>query len=49
MINILMPRLKEKFPNYSELIDDKVIYHINPTGKFVIGGPMVILDLLEEK
>ena len=39
MINILMPRLKEKFPNYSELIDDKVIYHINPTGKFVIGGP----------
>ena len=26
MINIAMPRLKEKFPNYSELIDDKVIY-----------------------
>ena len=38
MINILMPRLKEKF-NYSELIDDKVIYHINPTGKFVIEDP----------
>ncbi len=24
----------------SELLDDKTIYHINPTGNFVIGGPM---------
>jgi S-adenosylmethionine synthetase len=24
----------------SELLDDKTIYHINPTGRFVIGGPM---------
>jgi len=23
-----------------ELFDDKIIYHINPTGKFVVGGPM---------
>jgi S-adenosylmethionine synthetase len=23
----------------AELLDDKVIYHINPTGRFVIGGP----------
>ncbi|MEP2447110.1 MAG: methionine adenosyltransferase [Balneola sp.] len=23
----------------SELIDDETIYHVNPTGKFVIGGP----------
>jgi S-adenosylmethionine synthetase len=23
-----------------ELLDDKIIYHINPTGKFVVGGPM---------
>jgi len=23
-----------------ELVDDKIIYHINPTGKFVVGGPM---------
>ncbi len=24
----------------SELLDDRTIYHINPTGRFVIGGPM---------
>ncbi|MAB67188.1 MAG: methionine adenosyltransferase [Bacteroidetes bacterium] len=23
----------------SELIDDETIYHVNPTGKFVVGGP----------
>ena len=39
MINILMPRLKKKFPDYKDLIDDNTVYHINPTGKFVIGGP----------
>ena len=39
MINILMPRLKKKFPDYTDLIDDNTVYHINPTGKFVIGGP----------
>ena len=39
MINILMPRLKNKFPDYKDLIDDNTVYHINPTGKFVIGGP----------
>jgi len=39
MINILMPRLKNKFPYYKDLIDDNTVYHINPTGKFVIGGP----------
>ena len=39
MINILMPRLKKKFPDYKDLIDDNTLYHINPTGKFVIGGP----------
>ena len=39
MINILMPRLKKKFPDYKYLIDDSTVYHINPTGKFVIGGP----------
>ncbi len=30
------PTLK---PEIQALFDDKVIYHINPTGKFVIGGP----------
>ena len=39
MINILMPRLKKKFPDYKDLIDENTVYHINPTGKFVIGGP----------
>lgn len=23
----------------AELVDDKIVYHINPTGKFVVGGP----------
>jgi len=32
--NILIPRV---IP--AELLDDETIYHINPTGKFVIGGP----------
>jgi len=39
MINILIPRVIKKNPNYSYLFDNKIEYHINPTGKFVIGGP----------
>jgi S-adenosylmethionine synthetase len=40
MIQILIPSLKEKLPkNIRELFTDKIKYHINPTGKFVIGGP----------
>ena len=39
MINILIPRVIKKNPNYSHLFDEKIEYHINPTGKFVIGGP----------
>src|SRR5690606_38476814 len=39
MINILIPRLSKKYPEYSYLFTDKIKYHINPTGKFVIGGP----------
>lgn len=34
--------MKEKVVNQvipSELLDDQTIYHINPTGRFVIGGP----------
>jgi S-adenosylmethionine synthetase len=38
--NILMPRVIAQFPERVQaLFDDKIIYHINPTGKFVIGGP----------
>ncbi len=36
---ILIPRMKEKYPKYAHLFNDKIKYHINPTGKFVIGGP----------
>lgn len=40
MIEILMPRVKAQLPKYvQELFTDSIIYHINPTGKFVIGGP----------
>ena len=38
--NILIPRVISKLPNFlKSLFDKKIIYHINPTGKFVIGGP----------
>ncbi len=39
MINILIPRVKAKYKKYAKLFNDKIKYHINPTGKFVIGGP----------
>ena len=31
--------MKKKYPQYAHLFNDKIKYHINPTGKFVIGGP----------
>jgi S-adenosylmethionine synthetase len=38
--DILIPRVKSKLSaEESSLIDDKFILHVNPTGKFVIGGP----------
>ncbi|MEE0978004.1 MAG: methionine adenosyltransferase domain-containing protein, partial [Muribaculaceae bacterium] len=38
--NILIPRVKAALPeNLRGLWDDKLILHVNPTGKFVIGGP----------
>lgn len=37
--NILIPRMKKKYPKYAHFFNDKIKYHINPTGKFVIGGP----------
>ncbi len=39
LISILIPRVKAKYPQYAHLFNDDITYHINPTGKFVIGGP----------
>lgn len=39
LVNILIPRVISKYPQYARLFNDKIEYHINPTGKFVIGGP----------
>ncbi|WP_436514507.1 methionine adenosyltransferase [Ekhidna sp. To15] len=40
IINILIPRVKEKLKEQNQaLFNDQIKYHINPTGKFVIGGP----------
>ena len=39
MIDILIPRVKAKYPKYAHLFNDFIKHHINPTGKFVIGGP----------
>jgi len=36
---ILIPRVIKKYPQYKHLFNNKIKYHINPTGKFVIGGP----------
>jgi S-adenosylmethionine synthetase len=40
VINILIPRVKAKLPERIQvLFGDDIVYHVNPTGKFVIGGP----------
>src|SRR5690554_3482198 len=40
MIHILIPRVKAQLkPELQGLFTDQITYHINPTGKFVIGGP----------
>ena len=39
IINILIPRLINKNPDLEKLFNDNIEYLINPTGKFVIGGP----------
>lgn len=37
---VLIPRVKKQFPeNVQKLFNNDIVYHINPTGKFVIGGP----------
>ncbi len=40
VVNILIPRVKAQLPDHIQaLFNDDIKYHINPTGKFVIGGP----------
>ena len=40
VIHILIPRVKEQCDEkVLALFNDDIIYHVNPTGKFVIGGP----------
>ena len=41
VINILMPRVKAQIssPKVLSLFGDDIKYYVNPTGKFVIGGP----------
>ena len=42
IIEILVPRVKEKYADkkdIAKLFNDKIKYFVNPTGKFVIGGP----------
>lgn len=39
IVSILIPRIIAKYPQYAHLFNAEIQYHINPTGKFVIGGP----------
>src|SRR5580698_6153632 len=39
ILEILIPRVKAKYKKYAHFFNDAIKYHINPTGKFVIGGP----------
>ena len=40
VIALVIPRVKAKLkPELQKLFNDQITYHINPTGKFVIGGP----------
>ena len=40
VINILIPRVKKKLSKKAQnLFNDKIKYHVNPTGIFIIGGP----------
>lgn len=39
VISILIPRVKEKYKKHTRLFNNNIKYHVNPTGKFVIGGP----------
>ena len=37
--SILIPRVIKSYPQYKHFFNNNIKYHINPTGKFVIGGP----------
>ncbi len=40
MIELVIPRVKARLkPSVQALFTDQITYHVNPTGKFVIGGP----------
>ena len=40
VIQIVIPRVKAQLPEHLQhLFTDHITYHVNPTGKFVIGGP----------
>lgn len=39
IVKILIPRVKAKYKKFAKLFNEDIKYHINPTGKFVIGGP----------
>lgn len=40
IISIVIPRVISQLPSHiQKLFNDKITYHVNPTGKFVIGGP----------
>lgn len=40
VVEILVPRVKQRLnPNLHHLFNDQIIFFVNPTGKFVIGGP----------
>ena len=39
IIDVLIPRIKKHYPKYAHFFESDIKYHINPTGKFVIGGP----------
>ena len=40
VINLVIPKVFESQPQHiKSLMNDSINYHINPTGKFVVGGP----------
>lgn len=39
IFSFLIPRFIKKYPQFYKLFNNQIKYYINPTGKFVIGGP----------